>query len=57
MAEKSGQHWFDLLKTDKIELDSAKHKLVENGTYVSKYKITVPKESYEIALRKSTSKI
>ncbi len=47
MAEKAGHHWFSLLKTNKIELGSAKHKLVENGTYVPKYKITVPKELYE----------
>lgn len=47
MAEKARHHWFDLLKTDKIALGSAKHKLVENGSYVPKYKITVPKELYE----------
>lgn len=47
MAEKAGHHWFGLIKPDKIQLGSAKHKLVENGMYVSKYKITVPKELYE----------
>lgn len=47
MAEKAGHKWFCLLKTDRIELGSAKHKLVENGAYVPKYKITVPKELYE----------
>jgi hypothetical protein len=47
MAEKARHHWYGLIKPDKIQLGSAKHKLVENGTYVSKYKITVPKELYE----------
>lgn len=47
MAEKSGHHWFNLLDAGKINLGLAKHKLVENGVYVSKYKITVPKELHE----------
>ncbi|MDR3057396.1 MAG: type IV toxin-antitoxin system AbiEi family antitoxin [Prevotella sp.] len=47
MAEKAEHHWFGLLNPDKIELGTAKHKLVENGAYVPKYKITVPKELYE----------
>jgi len=44
MAEKAGHYWFGSLNPDRIELGSAKHKLVENGVYVPKYKITVPKE-------------
>lgn len=44
MAEKAGHSWFDSLDIGKLELGSAKHKLVNNGVYVSKYKITVPKE-------------
>jgi hypothetical protein len=47
MAEKAGHYWFNLFDTGKIDLGSAKHKLVENGVYVSKYKITVPKELYD----------
>ena len=47
MAEKAGHYWFDSLNADKIALGSAKHKLVDNGVYVSKYKITVPKELYD----------
>ena len=47
MAEKAGHYWFDALNIDKIKLGSAKHKLVDNGVYVSKYKITVPKELYD----------
>ena len=46
MAEKAEHHWFDSLNPNKIELGSAKHKLVENGVYIPKYKITVPKELY-----------
>ncbi|MDL2243714.1 type IV toxin-antitoxin system AbiEi family antitoxin [Bacteroidales bacterium OttesenSCG-928-J19] len=47
MAEKSGHYWFSSLNLDKIELGSAKHKLVKDGAYISKYKITVPKELNE----------
>ena len=47
MAEKAGHYWFDALDTEKIELGSSKHKLVDNGVYVSKYKITLPKELYD----------
>lgn len=47
MAEKAGHFWFESLDLNKIELGSAKHKLVDNGVYISKYKITVPKELYD----------
>ncbi len=47
MAEKSGHYWFHSLDANKFDLGSAKHQLVENGVYVSKYKITVPKELYD----------
>lgn len=46
MAEKAGHYWFNSLNVDKIALGSSKHQLVKNGAYVSKYKITVPKELY-----------
>lgn len=44
MAEKAGHYWFDMLDVDKIDLTSSKMKLVDNGVYISKYRITVPKE-------------
>mgnify|MGYP000758545867 CR=1 FL=1 len=44
MAEKAGHYWFDMLDTDKFELTTSKLKLVNNGVYNSKYRITVPKE-------------
>ena len=47
MAEKAGHYWFDALDVDKIVLGSAKHKLVDNGVYVAKYKITVPKDLHD----------
>ena len=47
MAEKAGHNWFRSLDTDRIELGTSKHKLAENGVYISKYKITVPKELHE----------
>jgi hypothetical protein len=47
MAEKAHHYWFDLLDINKVDLGTAKHQLVKNGVYVSKYKITVPKELYD----------
>jgi hypothetical protein len=47
MAEKAAHYWFDLLDLDKVNIGTAKHQLVKNGTYVSKYKITVPKELFD----------
>ena len=44
MAEKAGHYWFDMLDVDKLGLSSSKMKLVDNGVYISKYRITVPKE-------------
>jgi hypothetical protein len=46
MAEKAGHYWFGLLDTEKINIGTSKYQLVKNGVYVSKYKITVPKELY-----------
>ena len=43
MAEKAGHYWFEELNKEKIELGTSKIQLVPNGTYVSKYRITIPK--------------
>lgn len=47
MAEKSGHYWFDMLDTVSMGITASKLQLVENGVYISKYKITVPKELNE----------
>jgi len=47
MAEKAGHYWFNSLDISKINLGTGKQKLVENGVYLSKYKITIPKELFE----------
>ena len=44
MAEKAGHYWFDMLNPDKINLGTSKQQLVENGIYINKYRITIPKE-------------
>lgn len=44
MAEKAGHHWFEMLDMDKTDLGTSKLQLVKNGTYISRYKMTVPKE-------------
>ncbi len=49
MAEKAGHYWVDELCLEKINLGTSKLRLVPDGVYNSKYKITVPKalDSYE----------
>lgn len=47
MAEKANHYWYSMLDTTGIDLGTSKLQLVENGVYVSKYKITVPKELHE----------
>lgn len=47
MAEKVGHYWFDMLDPDKFGLTTSKLQLVDNGVYISKYRITVPKELNE----------
>ena len=44
MAEKAGHYWFDMLDHDKFGLTTSKLKLIDNGVYIPKYRITVPKE-------------
>ncbi len=44
MAEKSQHAWFKYLKLANLDLGSGKRSLANNGIYISKYKITVPKE-------------
>ena len=47
MAEKAGHYWYDMLDVSKLNLGTSKLQLVVNGVYISKYKITVPKELNE----------
>jgi len=42
-AEKAGHKWFKYLDINKINLGGGKRSIVKNGTYINKYKITVPK--------------
>lgn len=44
MAEKAGHYWFEELNLTKIDLGSSKTQLVKDGSYISKYKMTIPKE-------------
>ena len=43
MSERAGHYWFTELETQSIALGTSKIQLVPNGTYVSKYRITIPK--------------
>lgn len=49
MAEKAGHDWCKELDLEKINIGTSKIQLIQDGAYISKYKITVPKElnSYE----------
>lgn len=44
MAEKSGYSWFNVLDVSKIDLGKGERSLCEDGRYIRKYGITVPKE-------------
>lgn len=44
MAEKAGHSWLDYVDLKKVDLGTGKRAIVREGTYISKYKITVPKE-------------
>ena len=46
MAEKAGHYWFDMLDQDQLGLTESKLQLVENGVFISKYRITIPKELF-----------
>ena len=44
LAEKFNHQWLKHLDLTKVNLGSGKRSFVKNGAYISKYKITVPKE-------------
>lgn len=44
MAEKSEHAWFKHIDLTRIDIGKGKRRTVENGVYIPKYKITVPKE-------------
>lgn len=44
LADKAGHEWFSYIKLDKVDLGTGKRAIVNDGVYVSKYQITVPKE-------------
>ena len=44
MAEKAGHDWVTYIKQDKIDLGTGKRQVVSDGTYITKYQITVPKD-------------
>jgi len=48
MAEKTNHQWFQFVETNKIDLGNGTREISKNGTYISKYLISVPKELAEI---------
>jgi hypothetical protein len=44
LAEKSGHAWFKHLNISKIDLGKGSRSMAPKGVYISKYKMTVPKE-------------
>jgi len=47
MAEKAGHDWVQYMDLKNVDMGSGKRSVVKNGTYVSKYQITVPKKLEE----------
>ncbi len=47
MAEKANYPWFKAIELDRINLGTSKIQLCKGGVYVSKYKITIPRELAE----------
>lgn len=43
-AEKAGHRWFNYLNTDNVSLGEGKRSAAKDGTFITKYQITVPKE-------------
>ncbi|MDA0692545.1 MAG: type IV toxin-antitoxin system AbiEi family antitoxin [Nitrospinae bacterium] len=44
MAEKTGHQWMQFLNVSKLNLGKGDRAIVENGVYISKYHISIPKE-------------
>lgn len=44
MASKANHHWLDFIDQTNIELGTGDRMLVKGGVYISKYRISVPKE-------------
>lgn len=44
LADKAGHDWFNYLKKEKIDLGKGKRAIVDNGVYIPRYQIVVPKE-------------
>lgn len=47
MAEKANHYWLEELDFTRIDLGTHKLQLVKSGVYISKYKMTIPKELKE----------
>jgi hypothetical protein len=47
MASKANHQWLDFVDQSKIELGTGDRVIVKGGVYISKYKISVPKELTE----------
>ena len=44
MAKKADHAWYKYIMRDRIDLGAGKRSIVRDGTYISEFKITVPKE-------------
>lgn len=47
MAEKVNHYWYEELDLLKIDIGKGKYQIAKDGVYLSKYKITIPKELYD----------
>ena len=44
MAEKAGHQWLSFIEQSKISLGKGDRSIVKGGVYVSKYRVSLPKE-------------
>ena len=44
MASKANHQWLDFVDQSRIELGTGDRVIVKGGVYISKYKISIPKE-------------
>ncbi len=44
MAEKAGHQWVKYIDLNKVDMGQGNRSIIENGVYISDYRITVPKE-------------
>lgn len=48
MAQRAHHAWYEQLNLSKIEIGTGKYQIAESGAYIPEYKMTIPKELYNV---------